>query len=173
MRMDNDQCYFMISRIVSQANAALSLAYSKLLLSGDLSEGLAKKLEEENSFNPSKGNVIFACSNSNWAFTLDNFCAVFAQALGGANPEKVRPFLWGDYYFSSKDKKILKTPLNQSHSNTFTQFVLKNISNVYSSIMYEKDQAKLEKIVKVLKIDLPQSITQKLESDPGLVVTVI
>lgn len=172
MKTDNEGCHFMISRILSQANAALSLAYSKLILSGDLNENLAQKLEEENSFSPLKGNVIFACSNSNWAFTLDNFSGILAQALGGANPEKVKQFMWGDYFFNPKDKKIAKTKFSEGQVNIFTQFVIKNLANVYSSIVDDKDQARVEKIAKVLKIDIPANIITKLESDPGLVVSV-
>lgn len=172
MKTDNEGCHFMISRIIGQANAALSLAYSKLILAGDLTEGLAQKLEEENSFFPTKGNVIFASSNSNWAFTLDNFTGVFSQALGGANPEKVKQFMWGDYFFNPKDKKITKSKVNENQVNIFTQFVIKNLANVYASIVDEKDSVKLEKILKVLKIDLPANILSKLDSDPTLVVSV-
>jgi ribosome assembly protein 1 len=172
MKTDLNYTYFMISRILSQANAALSLAFSKLIFSGDLTEGQAEKLEKEASFDPLKSNVIFASSHSNWAFTLDHFSGVFAQALGGANPEKAKQFLWGDFYLNPKDKKILKKPINEGQHNTFTQFILKNIGNIYTSILEEKDKAKLEKITKVLKIELPASVSSRLESEPGLVALV-
>jgi hypothetical protein len=163
----------MISRILSQANAALSLAFSKLIFSGDLSEGQAEKLEKEYSFDPIKRNVIFASSNSNWAFTLDNFSGVIAKALGGANPEKVKDLMWGDFYFNAKDKKIVKKPVTTGQSNIFTQFVLKNIANVYSSLVDEKDSEKLTKISQVLKIEIPTNIASRLQSDPSAVVSVI
>lgn len=162
----------MISRILSQANAALSLAFSKLVFSGDLSEGQAEKLEKDYSFDPTKGNVIFASSSSNWAFTLDNFSGMVAQALGGANPEKVKAAMWGDFFFNPKEKKVLKKPMTQGQSNIFTQFILKNISNIYSSIIDEKDKAKFEKITKVLKIEVPASIASRLETEPVVVVQV-
>lgn len=63
--------------------------------------------------------------------------------MGGANPDKVKQFMWGDFYFNPKDKKILKKPLNDNHANIFTQFILKNIYSAYSSIMIEKDKAKV------------------------------
>lgn len=172
MKSDLDNTYFMISRILSQANAALSLAFSKLIFSGDLSEGQAEKLEKECSFDPTKGNVIFASSNSNWAFTLDNFSELVAKALGGANPEKVKAYMWGDFFLNPKDKKILKKPITDGQSNIFTQFVLKNIANIYSSLADEKDKSKLEKISQVLKVEVPANIAARLESEPLVVVAV-
>ena len=171
MNMQVDQILFMLDRVITQANAALSLAFSKRLLAGEISEGLVEKLENEYSFSPLKGNVIFGSSFGNWAFTLDDFAPLFAQAMGGANPEKVRQFMWGDFYFSAKDKKILKKPLTEGQGNIFTQFVLKNISNLYSGVLFEKDKAKLDKISTVLKIDIPVQVSSKLDSEPQVVVS--
>jgi small GTP-binding protein len=165
-----EQVLFMLDRVLTQANAALALAYTKLRLEEDLSEAQFEKLQEENSFSPLKGNVIFASSFGNWAFTIDDFTKVFAQAMGGANPDKVKQFMWGDFYFSPKDKKILKKPLTEGQSNIFTQFILKNISNVYSSILLEKDKDKLDKISTVLKIEVPVQVASKLDSEPQIVV---
>lgn len=45
--MQPDQAMFMISRIISQANAALSLSLSKRILEDDMNESLVEKLENE------------------------------------------------------------------------------------------------------------------------------
>lgn len=167
-----EQILAIIDRVITEANAALSLSYSKLVLEEIIPDHKAKILEEQAFFSPLKGNVIFACSHDNWAFTVDDFCPLLAQALGGANPEKVKQFMWGDFYLNPKEKKILKAPLNSSHQNIFSQIILKNIQNVFTSLVIEKDSAKLEKITKVLKIEVPHNISSKLDSSPQMVASV-
>ena len=168
-----EQALFMVEKIITGANAALSLSFSKRLQEEDITEAQAVKLEEDYTFNPLKGNVIFACSSSNWAFTLDNFSEIFAQAIGNnAKAEKARQFMWGDFYFDPKEKKIVKKPMTPNHQNIFVSFILKNIYNIFNSIIYEKDKDKLVKICSKLKIELPANVASKLESEPQIVNSV-
>jgi len=52
-------------------------------------------------FSPDKGNVAFASAYDNWAFTLDSFAPKIAKTLG-MNPNALKKFLWGQYYYNTK-----------------------------------------------------------------------
>jgi ribosome assembly protein 1 len=173
MGMLPDQALSLINRAIEGSNAALSLSFSKKLLEEGLHESVIQRMEDEYFFSPLKGNVVFASCNDNWAFTLDNFTELLAKTMGGANPAKVKQFLWGEYFLNPKDKKIVKKPVNNMHPNIFTQFSLKNIHAVYSAVKLEKDSEKVKKISKVLGVELPDNFDKKMESDPQLIVSVI
>jgi ribosome assembly protein 1 len=57
-----------------------------------------EKLEMEHFFSPEKGNVAFASATNGWAFTLNSFAPRVAKQFG-MNPNVLRKFLWGKYYF--------------------------------------------------------------------------
>lgn len=172
MQLTLEDCLVMMSRSITQANAGLSLALSAWAFEEDIPETKVAQLEEELSFSPTKGNVIFASSNSNWAFTLEDFAPILSKVLGGANPDKAKAFLWGDFYLS-KEKKILKAPQVEGQQNIFTQVVLKNIQSIYTAVCLDKDAAKVQKITSVLNLDISASVMSKLESEPTIVVTSI
>ena len=60
-------------------------------------------------YSPDKGNVAFASAYDNWAFTLDSFAPRIAKTLG-LNPNGLKKFLWGKFYYVSSEKKIVKNP---------------------------------------------------------------
>jgi hypothetical protein len=40
------------------------------------------------------------------------------------NPNVLKRFLWGKYYYKASEKKIVKTPPNNSSQEMFVQFVI-------------------------------------------------
>ena len=46
-----------------------------------------------------------------WGFRIDTMAQIFGRKWGlKGNPDILKKYFWGDYYFNFKDKKILKTP---------------------------------------------------------------
>ena len=47
------------------------------------------------------------------------------------NPLKLKKFLWGEYYWNSKEKKITKHPPTNKSMVMFAQFVLAPLIGMY------------------------------------------
>ncbi|KAK0543881.1 Cytoplasmic GTPase/eEF2-like protein (ribosomal biogenesis) [Tilletia horrida] len=115
--------------------------------------------DEDIYFDPARGNVIFASAVDNWAFRLDRFSVLYAKKLG-IQERKFRKVLWGDFYFDPKNKRVISHKQKEKEKRNlkpmFVQFVLDNIWSVYDSVVLNKDQEKVEKIVKALDLRIPQ-----------------
>jgi len=62
--------------------------------------------DEEDVFQPAKGNVVFASAIDAWGFRVQSFADMYAAKLG-ASATVLQRALWGDYYYSPKLKKIV------------------------------------------------------------------
>ncbi|WFD34974.1 Cytoplasmic GTPase/eEF2-like protein (ribosomal biogenesis) [Malassezia cuniculi] len=104
-------------------------------------------------FNPVRGNVIFASATHRWAFRLDKFVMMYAQKLG-AKEDTLRKFMWGDYYFDPKNKRVLTSQQKGSRNlkPLFVQFVLDNVWSVYDSLYLNRDADKAARIVEALGV---------------------
>ncbi|KDN46624.1 putative translation elongation factor 2-putative [Tilletiaria anomala UBC 951] len=121
--------------------------------------------DEDIYFDPSRGNVIFASAIDNWAFRLERFSVLYAKKLGILE-SRFRKVLWGDFYFDPKNKRVMGQKQKDKEKRTlkpmFVQFVLENIWAVYDSIALNRDQEKIEKIVKTLDLKiLPRDLKSK------------
>ncbi|KAL9934685.1 hypothetical protein V8E36_006460 [Tilletia maclaganii] len=115
--------------------------------------------DEDIYFDPARGNVIFASAMDNWAFRLDRFSVLYAKKLG-IEERKFRKVLWGDFYFDPKNKRVISQKQKEKEKRNlkpmFVQFVLDNVWSVYDSVVMNRDQEKVEKIVKALELRIPQ-----------------
>ena len=85
-------------------------------------------------FEPTKNNVVFASASDLWAFTVQDFSNIWANRFK-IPKQAFTPYLWGEYYFDPKTKKVSKKPLNDKHNVMFIEFVLKNLNVVYDKIL--------------------------------------
>lgn len=77
---------------------------------------------------PEKGTVGFGSGLHGWAFTLKQFSEIYAAKFKQP-PSKFMKRLWGDQFFSAKDKKWNKTG-GDGYVRGFNQFVLDPIYKV-------------------------------------------
>lgn len=104
-------------------------------------------------FAPESGNVIFCSAVDNWAFTVNDFAELFAPKL--ATPMNVlAASLWGDFYYSAKEKRIVPGAQEKAKKPMFVQFVLENIWNLYDLLLVRKDKEKIPMITEKLGIKL-------------------
>lgn len=91
----------------------------------------------------SSGNVGFGSGLHQWAFTLKQFAAMYASKFG-VEVDKLMKRLWGENYFSAKEKKWSKEA-SDGYVRGFNQFVLDPIYKVFDAVMNfrKDDQAKL------------------------------
>ncbi|CAD7704026.1 unnamed protein product [Ostreobium quekettii] len=87
---------------------------------------------KEDTFSPSKGNVAFGSAIDGWAFRTDQFAEMYASKLG-ASAVSLRRALWGDYYFQSKTKSVVRRKAVAGRLQPmFVQFILEPLWNAYS-----------------------------------------
>lgn len=120
--------------------------------------------DEENAFlfAPEKGNVVFCSAADSWAFRTIDFVPMVSQALGIANRRKVLRSLWGNFWYSAKQGKIIENKstsasvttgeASRQHPPMFASFVLDAIWQVYGATVIDSKPKKLEKMVTRLGI---------------------
>ncbi|KAL3907689.1 MAG: hypothetical protein SGPRY_010084 [Prymnesium sp.] len=102
---------------------------------------------------PTKGTVAFSAGLHGWAFTLTKFARMYAKKFG-TDVDKMMVRLWGNNYFSGKEKKwklntdtapaglerklVLYPPISVG---AYCMFCLTPISKIFANCMDEKYEA--------------------------------
>jgi ribosome assembly protein 1 len=108
-----------LQQIIENANTIIAELIQGDFLIKENKTGIAidseiEATELEHFYSPEKGNVAFSSAYDNWAFTLGSFAPKIAKTFG-MNPNALKKFLWGKFYYKSSEKKIVKIPpSNQS-----------------------------------------------------------
>ena len=113
-----------------------------------LDEGGGEQHEQMQMFDPLAGNVIFASSTDGWAFTVERFVGLYSAKLD-MKAEALRQTLWGDYFFESRNRRVLSKRAASKLSlekPMFAQFVLDPIWAIYDACVVEWNEGKIEKI---------------------------
>jgi len=101
-------------------------------------------------FAPERGNVVFASAVDGWGFRIHQFAKIHAEQ-NGMKRSMLQKVLWGDHYINMKKKRVYTSPPSANSQPMFVQWVLKNIWDIYN-LASEKNQAKTNKVVKMLKL---------------------
>ena len=81
---------------------------------------------------PDKGTVGFGSGLHGWAFTLKQFAEIYAVKFN-IEHSKLMKRLWGNQFFSTKEKKWSKSQPDATYVRGFTQFILTPIYQVRMS----------------------------------------
>lgn len=168
LKLDPLEAYTRLQRIVHEVNGIVSAYKSEKYLSdvdsllasagGDLNEEFVED-DEEDTFQPQKGNVAFVCALDGWGFSISQFAEFYASRLG-ANVTALQKGLWGPRYFNMKTKMIVGKKAMEGVSKDpqpmFVQFVLKPLWQVYQGAL-EPDGGKemLDKVIKSFNLSIP------------------
>ncbi|KAL0341419.1 UNVERIFIED_CONTAM: Elongation factor-like GTPase 1 [Sesamum radiatum] len=130
--------------------------------------------EEEDTFQPQKGNVIFACALDGWGFGVYDFAEFYASKLG-ASSAALQKALWGPHYFNAKTKMIVGKKGISSTAKArpmFVQFILEPLWQVYQSTLEsDGDRGVLEKVIKSFNLSIPSRELQN--KDPKAVLQAV
>ncbi|CAN6442053.1 unnamed protein product [Victoria cruziana] len=163
------EAYARLQRIVNEVNGIMSAYKSEKYLSnvdsvlagpGEMGEEGHELVEddEEDTFQPQKGNVVFVCALDGWGFSTGTFAEFYACKLG-ASSATLRKALWGSHYFIPKTKMIVGKKGIAGSKNArpmFVQFVLEPLWQVYQSALEgEEGKVMLEKVIKSFNLSIP------------------
>ncbi|XP_057535013.1 uncharacterized protein LOC130813243 isoform X1 [Amaranthus tricolor] len=172
LKMTPMEAYTRLWKIVLEVNSIVSGYKSEkylsdidsILASGSNSElGCDQDYEfveddQEDMFQPQKGNVVFGCGLDGWGFSVEEFAEFYASKLG-ASTAALRKALWGPWYFNTKSKRIVGKKAMGGGSKVrpmFVQFVLEPLWQVYQAALEpDGDKGMLVKVIKSFNLSVP------------------
>lgn len=187
LKLSPMEAYIRLLRIVHEVNGIVSTYKSEKYLSdvdsmlagpsGDVTVDENSDLiedDEEDMFQPQKGNVAFVCALDGWGFGINEFAEFYASKLG-ASAAALQKALWGPKYFNSKTKMIVGKKGIGGGSKArpmFVQFVLEPLWQVYQGALEGNgDKAMLEKVIKSFNLSISSRELQN--KDPKVVLQAV
>ncbi|KAI5659288.1 hypothetical protein M9H77_28081 [Catharanthus roseus] len=184
LKLSPMEAYNRLQRIVHEVNGIVSAYKSEKYLSdvdsllsaptGDLDGTNFEFIEddEEDTFQPQKGNVVFGCALEGWGFSIPIFAELYATKIG-ASSVNLQKALWGPYYLN-KEKKIQKKGINAGPKvrPMFVQFVLETLWQVYQAALEgDDDRGIIAKVIKSFNLSIPPRELQN--KDPKAVLQAV
>ncbi|PSS01625.1 Elongation factor-like [Actinidia chinensis var. chinensis] len=183
LKLSPMEAYNRLQRIVHEVNGIMSAYKSEKYLSdvdsilagpsGEVGDENLEFIEddEEDTFQPHKGNVAFVCALDGWGFGIGEFAGFYALKLG-ASVSALLKALWGPRYFNPKTKMIVgKKGIGGGNKARpmFVQFVLEPLWQVYQAALEAYgDRGVLEKVIKSFNLSIPPRELQN--KDPKAVL---
>ncbi|EXB63373.1 Elongation factor Tu GTP-binding domain-containing protein 1 [Morus notabilis] len=182
------EAYTRLLRIVREVNGIMSAYKSEKYLSevdsilasrpssGEVGEESGVEFvedDEEDTFQPQKGNVVFACALDGWGFSVHDFAEFYASKLG-ASAAALRKALWGPWYYDATSKMIVGKKGMGGGSKArpmFVQLVLKELWQVYQAVETDGKKGLLEKVIKLFNLNVPPRELQN--KDPKVVLQAV
>lgn len=96
---------------------------------------------------PKDGTVGFGSGLHGWAFTLKDFAKMYVSKFKIEEPALMKR-LWGDQFYSAKEKKWYKTE-TQNAVRGFTTYILKPIYNIFETCMSKSKEDAMALIEKM------------------------
>ncbi|KAJ3674799.1 hypothetical protein LUZ60_005415 [Juncus effusus] len=171
------EAYTKLLRIIHEVNCIFSAFKSEKYLS-DVDALLSKEIQEigeisieeqdeEDTFHPQKGNVVFSCALDGWGFCLDQFVDFWSGKLERVSKTALLKALWGPWYYNNVDKKFVgKKGMKNVSKNpqpVFVEFVLKQIWQLYQTVL-DGDKEVIKKVVKKFNLEITENELQHKDS---------
>ncbi|GAP88711.1 putative elongation factor 2 [Rosellinia necatrix] len=144
LRLPPSDAYFKLKHVVEEVNTII--------------ENTRPGSGETKRLSPEKGNVLFACSEMGWCFTLQSFSKMYTDAFPEVSTEDLAKRLWGDIYFNPKKRTFSRKALpgEQGVRRSFIHFILEPIYKIFSHSISQSPE-ELRPILASLGIQLKPS----------------
>lgn len=136
LQLDCEAMYQTFQRIVENVNVIIATYAVEDGPMGDIMVG------------PDKGTVGFGSGLHGWAFTLKQFAEMYSSKFK-IEEKKLMKNLWGDRYYSGKEKKWANSAKDDTYVRGFTQYILDPIYKVFQFCMKETKEKALGLIEKL------------------------
>ncbi|KAM3515404.1 hypothetical protein MY11210_000966 [Beauveria gryllotalpidicola] len=118
LRLPPKDAYFKLKHVIEEVNTIITNTVPNT--------STAKRIS------PEKGNVLFACTDLGWCFTLQSFAKMYADSYSDVAAEDLAKRLWGDVYFNPKKRTFSRKPLEDRTARSFVHFVLEPIYKIFT-----------------------------------------
>merc|ERR1711957_1155647 len=141
LQVDGETMYSNFTRVIDNVNGIISTYEDEAMGNLELHPGI--------------GNVAFGSGKECWAFTLKRFAGMYAKKFN-MDIDKMMSKLWGDWFFSAKEKKW-KTEGEDKEGNplkrAFAQFVMDPVIKLARAAMSNEYET-IKTMAKVMEITL-------------------
>lgn len=134
--------YYKLKHVVEEVNSVIAAAVP--------TKAASKRIS------PEKGNVLFACTDMGWCFTLSSFARMYTDTYGGIDPDEFAKRLWGDVYFNPKKRNFTRKPVEEGAARSFVHFVMEPIYKIFSHSISDSPED-LKPLLASLGIELKPS----------------
>ena len=136
------EAYLRLRSLIETVNAACAaMLVSKRAKRKEDNEDEDHDDEEEEArwtFEPQRGNIIFASALFGWGFTIPSLArSLFRNKLLPIKPAALKQYLFGDFYFKEQQQKMMKlkvTSEQQSQLPLFAEYGLLPIWEIYEGV---------------------------------------
>ncbi|CAI6090378.1 unnamed protein product [Clonostachys chloroleuca] len=142
LKLPPKDAYFKLKHVVEEVNSVIAAAAPLSAASKRIS--------------PEKGNVLFACTDMGWCFTLQTFAKMYTDSYGDIDPEEFAKRLWGDVYFNPKKRNFTRKPVEDRSARSFVHFVLEPIYKIFTHSISDSPED-LRPVLASLGIELKPS----------------
>lgn len=92
---------------------------------------------DEQRVSPERGNVLFACTDMEWCFSLPSFSKMYADSFGAMDTDEFARRLWGDVFFNPKKRSFTRKAVEENAKRSFVHFVLEPIYKLFTHTLSE------------------------------------
>ncbi|RDA88330.1 hypothetical protein CP532_5534 [Ophiocordyceps camponoti-leonardi (nom. inval.)] len=140
LRLPPKDAYFKLKHVIEEVNTAITNA-------------APGATAVSNRLSPELGNVLFACTDLGWCFTLESFAQMYSERYGEVSAQDLAKRLWGDVYYNPEKRNFTRKPLESGTSRSFVYFVLEPIYKIFTHSITD-NPTKLKRVLTSLGIEL-------------------
>jgi U5 small nuclear ribonucleoprotein component len=142
LKLPPKDAYFKLKHVVEEVNTVIANTVP--------TKAASKRLS------PEKGNVLFACTDMGWCFTLPSFAKMYTDTFGDINTEEFARRLWGDVYYNPTKRNFTRKPAEDRSARSFVHFVLEPIYKIFTHAISDSPE-QLRLVLSSLGIELKPS----------------
>lgn len=142
LKLPPKDAYFKLKHVVEEVNSVIAATVPLTAASKRIS--------------PEKGNVLFACTNMGWCFTLQSFAKMYTDTFGDIDTEEFAKRLWGDVFYNPKKRNFTRKAVEDRSARSFVHFVLEPIYKIFTHSISDSP-TQLKPVLASLGIELKPS----------------
>ncbi|KOS21496.1 Pre-mRNA-splicing factor cwf10 [Escovopsis weberi] len=142
LKLPPKDAYFKLKHVIEEVNTIIANTAP--------SKAASKRIS------PEKGNVLFACTDMGWCFTLPSFAKMYTDTFGDINAAEFAKRLWGDVYYNPEKRNFTRKPVGDRSARSFVHFVLEPIYKLFTHSISDSPE-QLKTVLASLGIELKPS----------------
>ncbi|KAJ4134991.1 hypothetical protein NW768_004600 [Fusarium equiseti] len=142
LKLPPKDAYFKLKHVVEEVNTIIT--------------NTAPTKAASKRISPEKGNVLFACTDMGWCFTLPSFAKMYTDTFGDINVDEFAKRLWGDIYYNPKKRNFSRKPIDERSARSFVHFILEPIYKIFTHSISDSPE-QLKPVLASLGIELKPS----------------